>query len=155
MTLNETLLEKLSKWKAAARQSLHAAADGWNVAVAADRSDDLGCLVWEVTVGRADPPAEPVAVCDWAERLSRRATGLLENLKLLEIDDGRRQALLRSDEPSRRGDVVYYYEVLLNGDGSASARRYHAPRTGGRREQVGFGLTHEALAKFVGDLTAA
>jgi hypothetical protein len=154
MTLSETLLQKLSKWKITSRQSLDLSGDGWTVAVSADRTDDLGCLVWDLAVKGATTPSEPVAVRDWAARLVRRATGLLEHLKLLEVDDGRHQALLRSDEPSRRGDDVFYYEILLNGDSSASVRRYRAGRSGGRREQVSFGLTHEALAKLVGDLTA-
>ncbi len=155
MTLNEALLQRLSKWRTAARQTLDVGGDGWAVSVAADRSDDLGCLVWDLAVRRATPPAEPVAVRDWAERLARRTTGLLEHLKLLEVDAERRQALLRSDEPSRRGDEVFYYEILLGGDGAASVRRYQSSRNGGRREQVGFALTHEALAKLVGDLAAA
>lgn len=153
MTLNETLLQKLSKWKTASRQSLTVSADGWTIDVSAERSDDLGSLVWELNVGRVEPVAEPVAVRAWGERVAERATGLLERLKLIEVDGGRDQALLRSEEPSQRGGENFYYEVLLNGNGSASARRYRAARAGTRREQVGFGLTHEALAKFVGDLT--
>jgi hypothetical protein len=154
MTLNEPLLQKLSKWKTASRQVLDATGDGWNVAVTADRSDDLGCLVWELAVARATPSAEPVDVRAWGDQVAQRATGLLEHLKLLEVDGQRHQAVLRSEEPARRGDDVFYYEVTLAGNGAGSVRRYHAARAGGTRGQVGYALTHEALAKLVGDLTA-
>jgi hypothetical protein len=47
---------------------------------------------------------------------------------------------------------LFYYEVLLKGIRAASVRRYQASRDGGHRAQVPFVLTHEVLAKFVGDL---
>jgi hypothetical protein len=151
MTLSEHLLERLSKWKPTERQSLKVSDDVWNVAVTAERGDDLGYLIWDMNAHRGGT-TEPIVVRDWAERLARRATGLLEHLKLIEVDDARRVAMLRSDEPSRRGEAVSYYEVLLVGDGSATVRRYRSTRTGGKREQVGFVLTHEAVAKLVGEL---
>jgi hypothetical protein len=153
MTVNEALLQKLGKWKPSGRQTLAADAAGWSVAVTADRGDELGCLVWDLTVSRSPAPAEGVAVREWADRVAGRARGLMENLKLVEVDAERRQALLRSDEPTRRGDDIFYYEVLLTGGGSGSVRRFQGGRPNGRREQVPFALTHEVLAKLSGDLT--
>jgi hypothetical protein len=157
MSLDETLLQKLAKWRPASRHTLEvaAAAAGWRVSVTADRCDELGCLAWELTVRPTTAPAHPVAVRPWAERVAARATGLLENLKVVEIDAPRGLAQLRSEGPARKGDDLFYYELLLGGDGHASVRRYHATRAGSRREQVAFALTHEALAKLVRDLTAA
>jgi hypothetical protein len=158
MTLDETLLQKLAKWRPTGRQTLEvAAADAaWRVSVSADRCDELGCLAWELTLRPTTAPAGPVAVRDWAERVAARATGLLEHLKVVEIDAPRGLAQLRSEEPARKGDDLFYYELLLGGNGNVSVRRFHAHRSPGtRREQVAFALTHEALAKLVRDLTAA
>jgi hypothetical protein len=153
MSLANTLLEKLADWHPQGRQQLVVPGEPWTVVLAADRSDQVGCLVWELTLRRAAAPGTPLAA--WAERVAGRVTGLLEPLKLLEVDALRDEALLRSEEPAQRGDKLFYYELLLKGRGEALLRRYHGTRQGnGRREQVAFALTHEALAKLVTDLTA-
>jgi len=130
------------------------AGTGWTVSVTADRSDELGCLVWESvaqrSAGRKDEPLQA-----WANRTADRVTGLLEPLAVVEVDVQRDEAVLRSDVPARRGDDLFYYEVVLKGAGEAAVRRYHSshqPAT--RREQIPFALTHESLAKLQGDLTA-
>jgi hypothetical protein len=80
-------------------------------------------------------------------------TGLLEPLRLIESDAESDTALLRSAAPQRRGDDLFYYEVELK-SASAGVRRYQSSATGAARQQVAFPLTHEALAKLTGDLTA-
>jgi hypothetical protein len=56
MTLEKPALQKLSKWKHPGDQRrtlVVADADGnWSLTVAADRCDELGCLVWELTFQR-------------------------------------------------------------------------------------------------------
>jgi len=130
---------------------------GWTAVVHADRCETLGCLVREVTLKHA--PAEGTSLPplkDWANRVATKATGLLEPLRVLEVDEGRQTALLRSNDPSRRGEDVSYYELLLEGAGTATFRRYHASRTtGGRRDQVAFAFTHEALAKLIADVATS
>ena len=84
--------------------------------------------------------------------LARRVTGLLEPLRLIEVDAARAEALLRSEKPAARGDELYYYELLLRGEHSSTLRRYKATRTGSRRETVPYALTHEAIAKLATDL---
>jgi hypothetical protein len=157
MTLDELLLEKLAKWRPdSARETLDVrhADGGWEVAVTADHVDVVGCRLWEVALRR---PGDTSAV-DLAARaghVADRVTGLLEPLRLLEVDAGKNEALLRSEAPARRGEDRFYYEVVLQGDGAVTVRRYQAPPQGEpRRRQVAFSLTHEALAKLVHDLTA-
>ena len=154
MSLENTLLEKLADWRPDGRQPLVVPGEPWAVCLTADRSDQVGCLMWELTLRRC-PPAASATLQAWAERVAGRVTGLLEPLKLLEVDTLRDEALLRSEEPARRGERVFYYELLLKGRGEALLRRYHGAHHGqARREQVAFALTHEALAKLVADLTA-
>lgn len=155
MSLENTLLEKLADWRPDGRQQLIVPGEAWTVVLAADRSDQVGCLLWELTLRRAAAagPGKPLQA--WAERVAGRVTGLLEPLKLLEVDSLRDEALLRSEEPAQRGEKLFYYELLLQGRGEALLRRYHGAHHGqARREQVAFALTHEALAKLVADLTA-
>ena len=154
MTLANTLLEKLSEWRPPERASLTAAASGWSATLTADRNDVVGCLVWELAVART-APAGPGGLKAWAERVAGRTTGLVEPLKVLEVDNLRNEALLRSDEPSPRGDSLFYYEILLRGTGAAVVRRYqawHDPAK--KRAQAAFALTHEVLGKLVDTLTA-
>jgi hypothetical protein len=63
--------------------------------------------------------------------------------------------MLRSDKPARRGDSHYYYELLLKGTREARLRRYQTTEAGKSRTQVAFPITHEALARVVGEVTGA
>ncbi len=158
MTLESTVLEKLAEWHPpAGRHTLTVPGEGggWSVAVTADRSDVLGCLVWELAVRRAGEAPAGETLRGWAGRVAGRVVGLLEPLKVHEIDAERNEAQLRSAAPLQRGEQLYYYEVLLHGTSAATVRRYQATHSGARREQVAFALTHEALAKFAADVTAA
>jgi hypothetical protein len=154
MTLENMLLEKLSEWQPSpGRQELYLTAEGWGVTVTADRSDALGCLAWELNLrreGTAGVPLQP-----WAAAASR-VSGLMEPLKVIEIDSSRNEAQLRSESPSQRGAKRLYYELVLSGLGSAVLRRFQTAEAAiSRREQVVFAVTHESLAKLAGDLMVA
>ena len=152
MTLENTLLEKLSEWRPRpGRQDLHVAGEGWHVTVTADRSDVLGCLLWELNLQRDGSGGTDVQT--WATNAAARISGLMEPLKVVEVDSSRQAAQLRSESPLERGEKRYYYELLLNGLGVATLRRFQTLHGGGRREQITYALTHEALTKLVGDLT--
>lgn len=154
MTLTEKLLAKLSEWtpQGTGRHALTTAAPGWAVALSADRAESLSCLVWELTLTRTGPAADGFTLRAWAEGVAARVTGLLEPLRLLEVDEARGEALLRSDAPAQKGARVAYYEVRLYGTDRATVRRFAADRTQSGREQVSFALTHEVLAKLAGDV---
>jgi len=159
MTLDAMLLQNLSEWKPGrGRQTLNLtdADSGWTVSLAADRCDELGCLVWELNLRRSSPLAggEAKALNAWGERIARRATGLLEALRLIEVDAQRDEAIVRSVTPTQKNNDRMYYEALLTGSGTVRFRRYRGSVGGAKREQVAFALTHEALAKLAVDLTA-
>src|SRR5947208_14824358 len=100
MNRNEALLGKLAEWRPPeGRQSLHVTdeATGWTTTLAVDRADQLGCLVWELTLRKNSAAA--LSLDSWARRVAERATGLLETLKVVEIDANRGEALLRSESP--------------------------------------------------------
>ncbi|HTU17929.1 MAG TPA: hypothetical protein VMG10_07675 [Gemmataceae bacterium] len=155
MSLDALLLEKLANWRPDKDRETLAVGDtagGWRAAVTAEHVDVVGCRLWELTLRRTTE-ASAVELPAHAQQVCERATGLLEPLCVVEVDDPRQMALLRSEQPGQRGDERFYYEVLLDGNGGATVRRYQTPHAGEpRRQQVGFTLTHEALAKLVRDL---
>lgn len=157
MTLAETLQPRLSDWRPAGdgRHTLDAALPdhGWAAHVSADRADTLGCLVWEFALTRTADAPDGLTLRAWADRTAAKASGLLESLKVLEVDADRQEAILRSTAPAAKGDAVLYYELKLAGLSGATLRRYTASVAGpGPREQTPFAVTHEALAKLAGDI---
>jgi hypothetical protein len=158
MTLDERLLENLANWRPdSGRQTLNVSepTTKTTVNVTADRSDVVGAQLWEVAYHRPTT-RDAAGLRAWAEKTAARATGLLEPLRVLEVDAERLTALLRSQAPMHRGDNLFYYELRLHGDGRASLARYQAPaKPEGQRQQIVFALTHETLAKVVADIDAA
>jgi hypothetical protein len=162
MTLNELVLQKLADWRPPGNErstlNIPDQGSGWSIGLTADRCDELGCLAWELTL---QPTADRVAqrratLKTWAEQAAERICGLLEPLKVVEIDPERNEAILRSQQPTERGGRSTYYELFFHGTTRAVLRRYQVNQPGGqRREQISFALTHEALAKAVTDLASA
>jgi len=156
MTLADTLLEKLAKLSpaAAVRRTLSFAdqATSTSVRVEVERLEAVGCELWEVGVAHR---LHSVGLGAWALRVADRVTGLLEPLKVVEVDNLRGQALLRSESPAQRECDLHYYEVLLQNSGAAILRRFHATKSPGPRAQVPFAMTREALAKLVADLACS
>src|SRR5437763_1655398 len=130
MTL-DTLLNNLGEWRPAGagpHSFGHALATGWTVGVTAEAADTVGCRLTELGVSRQAKPVTAAELTDWAVRTADRVTGLLEPLKLIEVDATRSEAMLRSETPAPKGDDVQYYEVLLRGRHAATLHRYQAPR---------------------------
>ncbi|QEL16035.1 hypothetical protein [Limnoglobus roseus] len=156
MTLAESLEPRLSNWTPTARETWEEAfADaGWTVGLTADHNGVVGTRAWELTLARTGETPAGLTTQAWAEKIAARSSGLLERIKLLEVDAVRDEAILRSDTPSKKGDVVSYYEIILHGTNKAAVRRYSADRKAGtKREQVAFAVTHETLMKLVNDIT--
>jgi hypothetical protein len=154
MSLNELLLPKLAEWRPADRQTLQASEEGspWQVFITVDSGDAYSCRVWEMNARRS-VQRDPLDLKDWAHKIASEVTGLLEPLRIVEIDELSQTALVRSEEACQRGTQLAYYEALLKASGEANMRRYQASQNGSaRREQVPFTLTHEVLAKLAEDL---
>lgn len=154
MTLDAILQQKLNEWTPpAGRQELIVSdpESGWAVHLTADRKDELGCLLWELTLQHAGA-SEAGDLHSWAQAIVKRVTGLLEPLKIIEIDPTRNEALLRSASTQDRDDRLFYYELILRGTNYARLRRYEAARADAKREQTAFALTHESIVKVACDL---
>ncbi len=157
MTLENTLRQKLSEWRPASegRHTLSVLDDqaGWTATLTADRQDQIGCVIWELALRRtAATPAAGLKA--WADRAAKNVKGLLETLAVVEVDAARNEALLRSGDPSRRGEAVSYYEIRLKGTTDALVQRFQGSTHGGKRTQVPFTLTHEVVAHLAADLAS-
>jgi hypothetical protein len=154
--LSETLLQKLSNWRPQSPSQPLEIADavsGWKVAIQAVRADEMACMVWEVQVGRTNPLPSGAPYAERAGRLAESVTGLMEPLRVVEIDDARGEAQLRSAEPRARGTELFFHELMVDKHGAATLRRFRSGPATPRREQVAFTMTHEALTKLINDLT--
>lgn len=152
MTLENLLLQNLDKWRPQGRSTLSFdhAESGWRATLDADRVDTIGIQLHTLQLSRVQPlPAGP-SLREQAEAIARRVTGLLEPLRLVELDTAHGVAQLRSESPAVRGEAKRYYELLRHESGTTTLSRYEAGA--GPRQAVGFTLTHEALAKLVRDL---
>lgn len=155
MTLDALLLERLADWRPDGTQpglTVDHEATGWRVQLTADTVDSVGCRLRALEVRRLRPLADAPPLADQADRLAANVTGLLEPLRVVEIDGGRGVAQLRSTAPARQGEGLRYYELLRHADGSTYLNRYQGGE--GPRRGTDFTLTHEALAKIVRDFTA-
>ncbi len=156
MTIAETLLPKLNEWAPSGADRHHlvqkVAESGWTVDLSADRVDSLGCMLWEISLTRAAGPIPNADLKRQALAVAERATGLMEPLHFIELDELRSEALLRSESPAKRAASLAYYEVLMFGGRRISMCRYERSFDKARRKQVAFVLTHEAIAKLIDDL---
>lgn len=126
----------------------------WSATLTFEKRDELSGLVWEMVLHRTGPEPAGETLHSWAERIAQRTLGLMEPVKVVEIDPLRHEGFLRSADPVRHGNGALYFEVFLKGTKQALVRRYQAAADkNGRREQVAFALTHEALCKLVDDLS--
>ncbi len=154
MTLGEMLQQKLASKPATASQSVTVedAGSGARVEAELEACDTFSCRLRGLRVQRGST-GQHEALPQWAERVARQASGLLEPLAVHEIDPARGEARLRSQTPARKGEEVHYFEAVLDSTGRASLHRYRASHDPHRpREMVPFTVTHEAAGKLVDDL---
>ncbi|CAN5200758.1 hypothetical protein BH10PLA2_BH10PLA2_35770 [soil metagenome] len=158
MTLEKTLLRKVPEWRPTPgeRATLVVSDESspWSVRLTADRCEELGAALWELRLERI---ASPLALTHdqltaWANRVVS-GSALLDPLALIESDQVRRQAQIRSANPTERESAKLYYEILLAGTGQIDICRYQAK--GSERKQIAFALTHECLSRLASQLTVA
>ena len=153
MTLENILRQQLSDSEPG---GFHFEMGGWGVTLTSEKNESLSCALKSLSLERNAPIQEELKA--WATRIAERATGLLEPLRLLEVDHALGKALLRSERPAERDGKTFYYEVLLERTTrtAVSLRRYAGDRQQGeQRQAVPFVLTHDAIVKLVTDIVGA
>ena len=154
--LDEILHRKLAEWRpdtANPTLSLTDPAGGWSVTLDAEAVETIGSRLRQVSV-RPVAATVTAPLREQADRLAREVTGLLEPLRVVEVDDGHSIAQLRSQAPAQRDGAARYYEVTRHADGTTHLNRYETRPAEGKRQAIPFNLTHEALAKVVRDFAS-
>jgi hypothetical protein len=95
------------------------------------------------------------ALKDWADRLAKRVTYLMEPLKVIEIDAGGGEVQVRSQSPTPRAEQRNYYEMRLFRNGSLRLERFVYDEATRQRRGVPCQLTREVLERLADDIAAS
>lgn len=87
-----------------------------------------------------------------AEAIQKRITFLLEDFKLIEMDNQNKRAQLRSYPPYTRENSKYYYEIVLDEGTRAHFQRYEYSMAEKRYEKITSQLTRETFERLVNEL---
>lgn len=143
-----TLAEQVQKNLSAGETRVELPGGAGRLAASFEKAESLGGSLRELSLERAGP--DGATMREWADKVAANTGGLLERLKVYEIDEPRNHALLRSETPQARETARNYYEVALEGTTSATLRRFRGDTTPGKgREQVPFALTYETIGQVV------
>jgi len=151
--IGEALEEKIRQAAGSGRSfsgTIEAATPAGRVSVGIDDADRLGVLAGPITATR--PEGSPANVPAQAAEAVRRLTYLQEPLAVIESEDRRGRAILRSAAPRQTSSGGREYnEAILDGGGSISIRRFRA-ESGARRRAVPSNLSRDTLGRLTDDL---
>lgn len=137
---------------------IEAEMDSMRVTAELQDFDKFSCIVKTLTVRRTQAPPANVALKELLRRQAaaceRRISYLLENFRLVEVDDNNYLAQVRSAVPHQKHEEKFYYEILLQYGLGATFARYRKTHGNASRELVPCHLTQEMLERLVDDLSA-
>ena len=110
--------------------------------------DRLGCLLERLEIKH---PRGGSLGLDPA-RIAKEVTYLGEALAVIEAEEDGKKAILRSAPPRRDGEVVCFFEMVLDRSEGLSLVRYAYDRVRGERLSVPAPLTISALERLLADL---
>lgn len=129
-----------------------AGASRWTLSCDSESLDSVGGRFRKVRLDRSlGAPSQSLDAR--AAITANRLTGMLESIKLVEVDQQGRIAQLRSSVPAIRGTARHYYELQIQDANAITLERFQFDSAAGKREAIPFTLTYDALAKLVDDLT--
>jgi hypothetical protein len=158
-TEDRALLEELSR-KVAGRGEGDEPVDirrrrgGWQLRLRVSDADRLGVLLDEAELTR-EGPAEPGDLERQARGLRDELRSLGERMALLEIEEARGRAILRSADPLLLPEAIEYDEAELEGGRRVALRRYRFDRPSGERRAVPANLGATALPRLARELLEA
>ncbi len=163
MTLGKKLAKKITRWRENSDQTASPAKGGttWRqdeprlgvtAQVIVPDSDKYSFVVREIAVFFDSGLHDSEALRKQAEELLKRVAYLPERLALIELDDGRQIAQVRSQPPSTEGEHVHYFELLLQQGRTITMRRYKGKAAS--RKQENFILSVESFIRVIDDLAA-
>ena len=121
-----------------------------------EAADEFSCCFDELRLhARSMEDADTAALKDWAGRIGRTITYLLEQVQPLEVDADHGKVLLRSAPPDKRAAHTTYYELVVDRDGWLSLQRFRTGPEMLRRARVSCTCTREQVDKLVDDLAGS
>jgi len=110
--------------------------------------DRLGCLLERLEMKHAQGGSLGLDPA----RIAKKVTYLGEALAVIEAEEDGKKAILRSAPPRRDGEVVCFFEMVLDRSEGLSLVRYAYDRVRGERLTVPAPLTISALERLLADL---
>jgi hypothetical protein len=86
------------------------------------------------------------------DRISKKLSYLEERLELIESEGGEGKTILRSFPPKTEGEVISFYEVVLDRSTRLSLTRYRYDTKTGERLPMPASLGRESLERLLSDL---
>jgi hypothetical protein len=126
----------------------------WTLRLRVADADRLGVLLDEAELAR-EGPAEPGDLERQAKGLHEELRSYGERMALLEIEEARGRAILRSATPLLLPEAIEYDEAELEGGRRVVVRRYRFDRPSGERRPVPANLGAEALPRLARELLEA
>lgn len=147
--LDEKLRQAARDGRRVGRATIEATTPTTRSTIVVEDADRLGVLAGSVSVQRTNRVGG--AVARKAESLVRRITYLQEPLAVIEAEDRRGRAIVRSASPRPASGAREYNEAVIDEGNSITIRRFRA-ESGSRRRQVGSNLSRETLGRLADDL---
>ncbi len=145
----------LNKSSPAARFTHDQIVDGIRLTIEIQDADKYGFLVRSISAQTEQRPQAQLALkpllIRQATEIEKRLTYLLERFRLLEVDEFKQTAQVRSHVPYRQDGTAHYYEVLLTEGASLNFVRCNNSGSRGQREIEPTYITKEALTRLVND----
>ncbi|RMD97578.1 MAG: hypothetical protein D6814_09210 [Calditrichaeota bacterium] len=90
-----------------------------------------------------------------AKFIEKHVSYLPETFSLIELDENRQVAQMRSTKPYQKEKVTQYYELMLHQGKRLQLTRYEKKQDEPARQPIHFLLTEEILARLINDLGRA
>ena len=148
MSLTTRINEQLQKATADQAVVVEASEEKLRVEVKLADSSRLGCLLDRLHLEHTEGGRLPVEPAQVVEQI----TYLGERLEIIETEGKEGMTILRSTPPRVDGEVISFYEMVLDRSTRLSLIRYkHDPKTE-ERTPMPAPLTRDTLERLIGDL---
>ena len=139
----ETIIDQIKKGPAGKDGEIQAGDSDLRLRIKLADWDRLGCLVERVEMKRSRPLSiDP-------DRITQEVTYLGEALRVIERDEKDKRTILRSHIPLKEGDLISFYEMILDSSEGLSLVRFAYDQKLGKRLSIPASLARETLERFI------
>lgn len=121
--------------------------------------DKFSYLIWKLELKNLKESIDINNITDILKKRAAFLAGnvkyLLEDLSVLEIDSINTKVQLRSVLPYKEGDMLSYFEILMDGHCKITVERFQQKKGENQREQIPFQLTEEVFERLINDMATS